>query len=695
MNSTTNNKQLIIIDSKVNDWQNLVSGISSDIAILKLDASNDGLMQINNYLAGFLSDAPAFQSIHIISHGNAGSLFLGATSLNSSNLNQYASQLAILGNALTETGDLLLYGCNVADGETGLQFINQLAKLTNADVAASNDLTGSAWLGGNWTLDASTGAIEAALPLTTTAINSYANVLVDDYAANTSTTGVVSVGGSVTGNIETQGDVDWFKVSLIAGQPYKITLANSSLPFNSFKAIYDSTGTSLGFEQNGGMYSSIVYFRPITTADYYLAATGASNFWTGTYSLTVGLIIDTAPEPEGIDKTITTNNGAYIFTMADFAFTDVNDTPANTLKAVKFTTLPSTGVIKLYDSPITAGQFISALDIASGHLGFTANATETNNISFTFQVQDNGAGLNIDLTPNTITILPSNHAPDFGTADGKITTQITGGNADGTSMTVQSDGKILVGGYVGNGTTDDFALTRYNTDGTLDTSFSEDGLVTTDFAGANDRAFSMIVQPDGKILMTGYTHIGGNYDFALVRYNLDGSLDTTFDGDGKLTTAISAGDDNAFSIALQPDSKIVVAGGFLNNSNSDFAVVRYNSNGSLDTSFDTDGKLTTDFGGNDLGHSVIVQDDGKILVAGSYIIGSGSNYSDFAIARYNADGSLDISFSGDGKYTANFTSADIAYDVALQKDGKILIAGQTKNLFSLIQLSGDLTPPPP
>jgi uncharacterized delta-60 repeat protein len=170
----------------------------------------------------------------------------------------------------------------------------------------------------------------------------------------------------------------------------------------------------------------------------------------------------------------------------------------------------------------------------------------------------------------------------------------------------------------------------------LDTSFDGDGKLTTDF-GWYDSGKSVTVQTDGKILVAGHTYINNNStDFAIARYNIDGSLDTSFDSDGKVTTNLGSNDEGN-SITLQADGKILVAG----SSNYNFALARYNTDGSLDTSFDGDGKLTTDFGASDFGESITVQTDGKILVAGH--TSSTSDYY-FAIARYNTDGSLDTGF---------------------------------------------------
>jgi len=118
----------------------------------------------------------------------------------------------------------------------------------------------------------------------------------------------------------------------------------------------------------------------------------------------------------------------------------------------------------------------------------------------------------------------------------------------------------VVAGFSNNGSNFDFALVRYNTDGTLDTSFDSDGKVTTAIGSGNDVAYSVAIQSDGKIVAAGYSDNGSNDDFALVRYNTDGSLDTSFDSDGKVTTAIGVSDDYANSVAIQSDGKIVAAG---------------------------------------------------------------------------------------------------------------------------------------
>ncbi|MBZ0206528.1 MAG: T9SS type A sorting domain-containing protein [Flavobacteriales bacterium] len=263
----------------------------------------------------------------------------------------------------------------------------------------------------------------------------------------------------------------------------------------------------------------------------------------------------------------------------------------------------------------------------------------------------------------------------FGT-NGKVTTDFGAGNDRGQSVGIQPDGKTIVAGHSSNGSDFDFALARYNTDGALDNSFSVDGKVTTDFGTDPDRGQAVAIQPDGKIVVVGAS--GNDLDFAVARYNTDGSLDNSFSADGKVTTDFGSLYDYGRSVAIQPDGKIVVAGNSDNGTDLDFAIVRYNTDGTLDNSFSGDGKVTTDFGsGDDIGRSVAIQPDGKIVVAGD---ASNGTDDDLALARYNTDGSLDNSFSADGKLTTAFGTGDGSGSaVAIQVDGKIVVAGYASN----------------
>ncbi|MBN2148938.1 MAG: hypothetical protein JW726_16235 [Anaerolineales bacterium] len=222
-------------------------------------------------------------------------------------------------------------------------------------------------------------------------------------------------------------------------------------------------------------------------------------------------------------------------------------------------------------------------------------------------------------------------------SDGWLTTDF--GNTEfGQAVALQADGKILAGGYTYYDIYSDFALARYNTDGSLDTSFSSDGKVITDFSGGSDKISDVTVQPNGMILAVGYAVTDQVENFALARYTPDGELDASFDGDGMVTTAFPGTGAYGEAVALQPDGKIVVAGWWFGLASMDFALARYNSNGSLDATFDEDGKLTTDFGGSeDEGLSIALQGDGKIVIGG-YVVDTNIWEVDFALARYLVEG---------------------------------------------------------
>ena len=149
--------------------------------------------------------------------------------------------------------------------------------------------------------------------------------------------------------------------------------------------------------------------------------------------------------------------------------------------------------------------------------------------------------------------------PTFS-GDGKVTTQI-GDNAFVDAIVVQADGKIIGGGYSVNRVNNDFALARYNTNGSLDNTFNGDGKVITDFGGIFDKAHGLALQSDGKIIAAGETNSDGTVDFALARYNSDGSLDSNFGTDGLVITDLAGGtNDVSSSVTIQGDGKIIVAG---------------------------------------------------------------------------------------------------------------------------------------
>lgn len=267
---------------------------------------------------------------------------------------------------------------------------------------------------------------------------------------------------------------------------------------------------------------------------------------------------------------------------------------------------------------------------------------------------------------------------------GKVTTAFAAGSSDmALAVALQPDGKIIAAGQTSNGNSD-FALARYNVDGTLDASFGANGTVTTDvLALSSDAAFAVVVQADGKIVAAGQADVDGGFDFALARYNRDGTLDAAFGVGGKVLTPFDdepSGQDfsvaQAFAVALQPDGKIVAAGQAFIESSFDFALARFNTDGTRDVDFGTRGRATTNFaGGHDRARAVAIQPDGRIVAVGG---GATSTGFDFALARYDGNGSLDPTFGGSGKVTTDFAGpSDFAFSAVAQPDGKIVAAGQS------------------
>ena len=281
----------------------------------------------------------------------------------------------------------------------------------------------------------------------------------------------------------------------------------------------------------------------------------------------------------------------------------------------------------------------------------------------------------------------------FGTG-GKVITDFEGDSYDvGWGVVIQRDAKIVVAGETQSSTNRSFAIVRYTSNGTLDPTFDGDGKVRTDFTPTSgEEASAVSLQADGKLLAAGpvWFGLGTRSDFGLVRYNADGSLDTTFDGDGKVSIDFGTNWDWPVGIAVQSDGKIVLAG-FTEASlygPKDVVLARYNRDGMLDGSFDGDGKIVVDVtgGGDDEVGSLAVQADGRVLVGGSTRRGSG--YSVFLL-RYMPDGSLDASFDGDGKLIIDNPTFGIR-DLALQPAGKILAGGGTSFGVTRFNSNGSL-----
>ncbi len=279
----------------------------------------------------------------------------------------------------------------------------------------------------------------------------------------------------------------------------------------------------------------------------------------------------------------------------------------------------------------------------------------------------------------------------FGT-DGTVITAVNANNESPQAMALQADGKILVTGGYDTGSTTDGIVMRYNNDGTLDTSFDTDGIVTIQFSATNNDLFTdILVQPDGRILVAGYGNITGNDEMIVARLNVDGTLDTSFSADGKFILSLSANDDRVMSLALQDDGRIILAGYENTGVNSDLAIVRLGANGGLDTSFVSAGFFRLDLGGNEYANAVAIDDSGRIVVAGTT---SSTGSGDSIVVRVDANGVLDSTFGTGGIVTvATGSPFEAVNELAIQSDGKIVVAGDafngSNNDISIFRLNDD------
>jgi uncharacterized delta-60 repeat protein len=277
--------------------------------------------------------------------------------------------------------------------------------------------------------------------------------------------------------------------------------------------------------------------------------------------------------------------------------------------------------------------------------------------------------------------------PTFG-RNGTLTTDFGSSTEEAHGVVVQPDGKIVAAGIARPAPRKQqrFILTRYDALGTLDPTFGDGGTAITAITDNEydaSEAYALLLQPDGKLVAAGTAvdFTAHHKAFALARYNPDGSLDATFGDGGRVLTVATVANDNQAddeiaAIALQPDGKIVAVGK-AGHFPPDFAVLRFNADGSLDPTFGDGGRVITNLDYEDEAHAVAIQPDGKILVAGLSGSQIGITSDDFALVRYNPDGSLDAAFGDGGKVITAFSreAQDWAYSMVLRPDGKVVIGG--------------------
>lgn len=347
---------------------------------------------------------------------------------------------------------------------------------------------------------------------------------------------------------------------------------------------------------------------------------------------------------------------------------------------------------------VSAAPVLIAAGATSARVTLAARADAAHSLP-TAGRADGSAGTEADSRPLTVTVGGAPGVVDTSFNGGAQLVSVAEGEDYATAVAVQPDGKVI---SVGSTTTTaggtDIAVVRHLRDGTLDPDFGLGGkVVTTIGAGrAADQAFAVAVQADGRIVVGGTTATGGtDLDFALVRYLADGSLDPGFGQGGKVVTSFGTSTDHLNAIVIQADGKIVAAGDSDRGSTAsgvDFALARYQSDGTLDPGFGSGGKVTAAvraLNGRDSAYAVALQP-----VAGETRIVAVGGEGDFVAARFTAAGALDACFGAGGRVAGLFGNATIgaARAVTTTPDGKLVIAGHIHHDFALAQLNGDGTP---
>ena len=376
------------------------------------------------------------------------------------------------------------------------------------------------------------------------------------------------------------------------------------------------------------------------------------------------------------------SDGNYDFLVARYNGNGSPDASFGTL---------GTGKVTIAFSP-TSNEFAFAVALGPGGqivVAGTTNAPGRNAIAV--------ARLNADGTPDA----------GFGSG-GKATPTLVGQFLDRASgVAIDSSGRPVVVGQTFNGTDDDFVVVRYSTLGVLDGNWNGTGIVVTPIGTGNDRAYSVAIQPDGKIVVGGSSATTHKDDFAVARYNTNGTLDTAgFNSSGTGSPAGTVvkdiiGDvDQAFAIGIQPwDGKIVAAGSSSNGVDDDFAVARFNTNGSIDSAgFNSAatgapaGTVRTAIGtSDDVAQALFLQPtDHRILLAGA---SKGATDKNFALARYNPNGTLDNDFGSAGKLVTGGTNDDESFAVTELDDLRIVVAGDFDKgvdpSLAIVQLLGE------
>ncbi|MEG4853250.1 DUF4347 domain-containing protein, partial [Microcoleus sp. B5-D4] len=556
----TSNKptEIVILDPTIPDSQHLISGIKPDTATYILQSQPDAVEQITTILA----QHRGIETLHIITHGDSGSLYLGTTELNSNNIQNYSYQLQQWRNSLTDNANIILYGCNVAAGDRGHQFLTQLHQLTGANISANSQPTGNSALGGTWDIPQliPPSTPKPQLILTETTLKTYSHILA---TANPDTKAVTvnspSVGIDVLANDTAIG-----RASV---QSIFIPPTNGTAIINDW--IYAGGGFSL---VNGTPRSRIARLNADGSLDTtFNPGTGMNNdVWS--------IALDSSGKPV-VGGDFTTVNGTPRSRIARLNANGSLDATFNNFggmnNRVSSIALDSSGkpVVGGYFAVVngTARSRMARLN-ADGSLDTTFTDPRINNLVYAIALDSSGKPV-VGGEFNALNGTFRNRIARLN-ADGSLDTTFTDTGMDNAvwSIALDSSGKPVVGGdfTTVNGTPRS-RIARLNANGSLDATFNPG-------AGMNGAVLSIVLDSSGKLVVGGnFTRVNGTPRNGIARLNADGSRDITFNPDMN---------DNVRSIALDSSGKPVVGGGFTTvNGTFRNYIARLNADGSLDTTF--------------------------------------------------------------------------------------------------------------
>lgn len=501
---------ILFIDSNVTDYEALLAGSADDVEVHLLNAEEDGILQI----AAILQGRSSLDSIQILSHGSSGNVYLGSGMLNSDSLTRYAAALSQIGASLSENGDILLYGCNVAEGEAGFRFIDSLAQYTGADVAASDDLTGSSALKGDWLLEKHVGKIATDLVLSDTVRASYAHTLATATFGFDSAT-VIDQGASVeevVNGVNVTVSTDSSGLGLFNNALFDTSNWGTYLQLQFSRSI-DVSSFLIGFWTNSGAVSSFTiegYVNSNITPSYtYSATPGYSDLWTGSDGVLPPYTVDLSGANDwgGVDSIkITANpvdavhvgfvadsivfaaNTAPVITSADTGSVAENASADAVIYTVTSTDMDAADTLSFSLKAATGDEALMNIDAVTGEItlkspadfetkanyNFTVVSTDTGGLSAEQAVQVNVSNVNeapVLTPPMAITYTDTVFDDSFATASGILAVN----DADGDAVTYGIEGGVD------------------NGDGTISMTGSYGALTVTKATGAYSFAADTIV----------------------------------------------------------------------------------------------------------------------------------------------------------------------------------------------------------